>query len=258
MLSSNQGRRARLSVECLEGRFTPAGGVLAVQQGGLLTLTGDREANYVTVAVTPTGGVTVTGINTKVSVSRPVFTGVQSIRANLGTGADAISITGSGPGVRLAAVSVNGGSEVDTLNVSNLTVAGRLDVVGGSGADVVRITNVLAEGKAANGAVGVGMNLDLGSENDLLYLTVPAGGRQVAQVHIAGGAGSDLVSISGAGAGNSRLSSLVVEGGADDDRLQITSIRVDVGVYRGGTGVDRIQLFGDTRLDKFTLTSVVA
>src|SRR5262245_33887956 len=152
-----RSRRSVLSLQPLEGRLVPAGNLLAsVSATGLLTLTGDADANDVTLTVTPTnvtltgnGGTTVNG------VAAPVILGTtKSIKADLKGGNDTLSIDGT------ASFSLTGSASItlgDGDNILNLVTTGKIDigsltVKAGDGSDIVTVQGGTGLGSQVKGA----------------------------------------------------------------------------------------------------------
>jgi fibronectin-binding autotransporter adhesin len=143
-------RRARLSVQPLEGRDTPDGTIAAVLSGtGVLTLTGDDFANDVqiridttvpNVTLTSTAGTTITApTGSGASVTLPGV--VKSIKANLLGGADDLSIDPAAafnvPG--LVTLGMGDGDNVVNLSTSAAITLLGLTVTGGDGFDNVTV-----------------------------------------------------------------------------------------------------------------------
>jgi len=149
--------RSVLSLQPLEGRLVPAGNITAsVSATGLLLMTGDADANDVTVTVTPTN-VTLTGnAGTTVNGSAtPAVLGlVKSIKADLKGGNDTLSIDGTASFSVPGAVGITLGDGDNTLN---LVTTGKIDlgaltIKAGDGSDTVNIQGGAGLGSQVKGA----------------------------------------------------------------------------------------------------------
>jgi hypothetical protein len=152
-----RSRRSVLSLQPLEGRLTPAGNIVAsVSPLGLLLMTGDVDANDVTLTVTPTN-VTLTGnAGTTVNGSAtPAVLGlVKSIKTDLKGGNDTLSIDGTASFSVAGAVAITLGDGDNTLN---LVTTGKIDlgaltVKAGDGSDIVNIQGGAGLGSQVKGA----------------------------------------------------------------------------------------------------------
>jgi hypothetical protein len=142
------GRSRRLALEPLDGRIVPNGTVVAsLSTSGLLTLTGDDDDNVIQDLQVSAGSVTITpDVNTQINTAgtgTPVtLTGtVKSIKANLGGGADSLSIDGASDFSIPGPVALTLGDGDNTLNLvttGKITLAG-LTVTGGDGTDTVAV-----------------------------------------------------------------------------------------------------------------------
>ena len=198
-----------------------AGDVAAAMSGKMLTLTGDDEANAVTISkgtktdayvVTPAAGTTLNGVAGAVTFER-----VRSITVSLGAGNDRVDV---------GVVDVRGdlrirlGDGDDSAFLAGTVVRGRAVVRGGAGADTVR---------ADSGALFHGAMRVLGEQ------------------------GNDEVQLVGAQFRNR----LRVEGGGDDDHVLVQGVvcrefsRFEFLGGRGHDGADLVlsQFGNDTFVD---------
>jgi len=115
-----------LHLEVLEERIAPAGNIVVTTGGGILTLTGDGEANAFTIddaglgpdhfRITPGAGTTVDG-----SASPLMLIGFRGIKMNLGGGDDSVSLHG----IAVAKdVQIDGGAGIDTVLVDSFSTIG--------------------------------------------------------------------------------------------------------------------------------------
>ena len=133
--------RPRLALQPLEGRIVPNGTIVAVlSPAGVLSLTGDDDANGLTVKVTA-GVVTLTpdGSTTIDKTGVPAGGIVKSIKADLKGGADSLAINAAADFILTGPVAIalgdgNNKLALDTTGKLNL---GGLTVTGGDGADTV-------------------------------------------------------------------------------------------------------------------------
>lgn len=138
--------RRRLSVECLEGRLTPAGNITAAVIDGLLVIEGDAEANGFTVtqfteSIFPSGTLAVEGdATTLVNGEGDVeLSGVtRGVDINTGPGADDVTVEG----VHDLSLRVRTGPGNDSLLVESVQAEGALIVRTQGGDDRVELFNV--------------------------------------------------------------------------------------------------------------------
>lgn len=204
----------KLAVEQLEDRTVLSGTVTAQLSGGILTLTGDANANNIRVfqsGSTLAGAtVTVAGYYTPISVAGKLsgfktFTGVTDIKVSLGAGNDSLVFT-------------------------NTKLSGGIDIVMGAGNDVLQMSNVQAQGteKLHNDLgmfidMGDASNNNLGDGNDTAMLTNVS--MTTDGFELLAGPGSDFVGLNTVrvpttGDGNSQ--SLIVEtGSGTKDRVSL-------------------------------------
>lgn len=163
--------RQRLAVECLEGRLTPAGNIIAAVIDGLLVIEGDAEANVFRVthdADFPVGTLVVDGYGaTLVNGEREVEFDAVTRGVDIRTGAGADDVTVGGSGDFAGNVLIRTGPGDDQILVEGLDSEGSLivrtqggddrvelfandigaiDIRTGRGADVVWIDETLARG----------------------------------------------------------------------------------------------------------------
>ena len=125
----------------------PAGLITAsLSPTGLLTITGDDDANEVTIAITGAAVTLTPDVGTKINLKptgmAETFTGpVTSIKADLKGGADIVRIDGLLPFVVSGAVFFNLGDGNNTLDLTTagLIELGSLTVKAGDGSDTVTI-----------------------------------------------------------------------------------------------------------------------
>ncbi|MBL8819345.1 MAG: hypothetical protein JNL58_25155 [Planctomyces sp.] len=160
-VASNFNRPA----EILETRQVPAGFVLASVSAGVLTITGDNQANNIQVNPNADGSVTVRGRSlTSVNgslFSAATFTGVQNITVQMNGGNDTVAV-GNGDVDSTIPVDLNidMGAGADTVDLRRLTVGDDVQILTGDGNDLVRLEQLKV------GGLGVNSN-----QNDLLVDT---------------------------------------------------------------------------------------
>jgi hypothetical protein len=142
--SHRPARRPRLTLHTLERRDNPAGSVTALYSNGVLTLTGDAEANVVQISATPstTGSEAIlTGLDNTRIVGDTTFEGVRAVRANLNGGGDAIAADPGLPFALSGGLSVDFGAGDSTLNLqpSGTLALGSLTVHSGRGTDAITL-----------------------------------------------------------------------------------------------------------------------
>ncbi len=188
----------KLAVEQLEDRMVLSGTVTAQLSGGVLTITGDANANAIKVFQTGStvAGATimVEGFSTGISVGGKIsgfksFVGVTDIAINLGAGND-------------------------SLVFNNTKLTGGIDITMGAGSDVLQMTNVVAQGtEKLHGQFGIFIDMgDAGNSlvagNDIAMLANVS--TTTNGIKILAGPGSDFVGLNTVkvpttGSGNSKL-----------------------------------------------------
>jgi hypothetical protein len=231
-MKANRSRRRAPGLESLEGRWLLAGNVTAAVNGGVLTLTGDPQANQLTVYQTAPGTYHVVGEPGTTINGRPDVTvrGITAgVNVNLGDGDDYLALMAVVPGD----LNINLGSGDDTLSLGgffelppdaqplpwSVDVAGKLSIDAGSGNDSVQVLNSRVAG-AVNLQGGSGANgftlfqsrflqslaLNAGSGDDSVELnTITVLGATTA----AGGSGNDSFTVV-----DSSFASLTLDGGS--------------------------------------------
>jgi hypothetical protein len=227
---SARARFARLNLESLESRETPAGGVVTANVvGGTLTLTGDNNAagNHVRLLSFGVGAFDVQGQNgtlVRLGAGAPAgsvnVTGVTlDIRANFFDGPDRFEYTQLNE-FALRDVYLTMGKGNDTILIAggfidcrNITITqNALDV----GNDSTTITNPLGN----NGGIRGFININNGQGNDTTILSVKATGN----VTVASQTGNDVTRIEGASyIGGSVLVTNTTGAIGNDTRIQGTT-----------------------------------
>lgn len=256
MFRRHSTRRRRspttLGLQELEPRLALAGDVNVSFRGGTVTLQGDNQANNIwiyqdagnTVIMPPPfeiGGATRIRFGGAILGAPLVIEGVHTINADMRGGDDVLMIDGDvADPLSLRAVSVNGGSGLNTLELRNLTVARNLTVHGGNGSDFIRVEEA---------TVGSNVRVHAGSgENRVAIESVEAFG----VLEVLTGAGGDAVQLLDI-EGNAAIT---VNTGAGDDQLEARTPAPDFVRGRSlavhlGAGND------DARIDRLTITGGV-
>lgn len=150
-------------LESLESKIAPAGTVTAVIAGGVLTLTGDLEANDIVITELMPDRFRITGqagtfikLGSAAGASLVDFDAtVTSIKVDLKEGADVVLFDQ----VRLVKdVTVNLGIGANTARFNALSIGGNLSVQGGNDADQIFFRDRLLVGGNATFAMGNGTN----------------------------------------------------------------------------------------------------
>jgi len=195
-------RRARLGLEMLEQRETPASGVVTASvSGGILTLSGDNNAagNHVRLLEQSNGAFDIQGQNgtqVKLGASGTPSTSVSvtgvtlDIKCNLFDGPDRFEFTGLF-GTQLRDVFLTMGKGSDTIfatfvNWRNLTIT---QGAGDTGNDSINIFN----GLSSNGGIRGNVSINNGAGNDNTTLDIKASGN----VTITNATGNDVTLIQG-------------------------------------------------------------
>ena len=183
--------RPRLTVEPLEGRDVPAGNVTATLAGGVLTLTGDDQANVISTLtltaghaiIAPDAGTSINGKPPGTTEDLPAT--ATKLTARLLGGNDSLTIEGNAEFVLTQGASFDLGEGDDTLTLSTTgkVQLGGLKVVGGEGNEAVTVrggagkastiggTTTFDFGPGASGSVTLG-----GNAGGFGELGLPAGG----------------------------------------------------------------------------------
>ncbi len=222
--------------EGLEERLMLAGNVISALAAGVLVLDGDGLANQVQLTVASNGQMTATGLSgtTINGVASVNFGVVDTLTVNGGAGDDKISLT-STAAVITDDVTIDGGAGNDFISITGRFGA---DLVLDGGADLDTINVIKA-------TVAVDIDLDSGDGNDKVTLSGSTPGRDV---FIQTGLGNDYVTVDGTAV--FRDLSLEDTGGNNSFRITNSSTRGDifVGGELGtlGAGNDALVMNGVT------------
>ena len=206
-------RSARLVVESLESRCTPAGQVAAVLSGTTLVITGDALDNAIQVE-DGSGGVLVSGLwGTLINGSPSVtFSDVGSLRIQMNQGNDVVYLGGLTYGLTIAgSLTVDLGAGDDQLTIYDTDVGGSTIIRARAGDDVVAVNG----GNTFNGSVIV--HLEQGQDN---FATSDTNTFNRA-LRILGGAGSDAIFLQDNFTVNGTLE---IQGGAGDENILVGNL----------------------------------
>ena len=235
--STKPGPRANLGLERLDDRIVPAGNVTGVVQNGILTLTGDGEANSIVVRAGINNAVRITGTaGTTINGGGLVdFSGAfKDVIILLGGANDSVNLEGGGLGTA-ARVSRDlvfyGGGGADTLTSEAGAVVGRdLTFIGGGAASNVTLDDLVVGRNATfSGNETVDIQSTNGTRvNGVLAISTPT-------IAIASLDGDDLgrLNIAAEGQAFVSMSNVFVGGNAR---------------IRGGVGNDSVDLFFGTEV----------
>ncbi|MFM9964685.1 MAG: hypothetical protein ACKV2Q_26060 [Planctomycetaceae bacterium] len=217
-------------VQSLEPRTLPAGTVTAVVSGGKITLTGDQNANHITIAATGTG-ITLTGTDGTL------------IRKGARTGTE---FTVNSPNVTLdVTINLRGGNDELTVNVgtADLVIGRNLKIDAGAGDDTITVPDDTGS-ITINGTFTV----DLGTGADTLTTTTPI--TVLGNVKITGSSGNDTVDLTRFEAAQH----LTIETGSGDDAVVLRDSRVagnvNVALSAGDDDLDTDNLMVGLDLDR--------
>lgn len=213
-------RNRQLRVEPLESRVVLAGNVAAAVRGGTLQLIGDRFNNAITIEQSALNKFTITSRDGTTKINGQAgpltFGGVKkNLNISLGNGADVVELAGDGD--------------------SSLRVSNRLNISTGAGADQVLMNHVHA----------IGLNIDLGTQNDLLNIGDDGGqeGLMITkEATINAGSGRDDVRI--ANTLFKRTLTLNMGNGNDAATLEDTTVRKSSTIL-GGANTDTLNRQGN-------------
>ena len=220
----------------LEARIAPAGLVTASLVGGKLTLTGDLDANVLTITVPAPGSITITGAGTMIAFNGAapaanVTTALPfaELAAALGAGSDFLTLTGLALG---KGVKFDGGAGNDRLDVNDTVIDGALTFLGGADDDhfntggarfhAGKVLVDLGVGNndlgpaATNSTVAGDFTVKAGAGDDGFFITSPQF-RVGGSLSFNGGGGNDSVSIASTYVGVDR--SLIITLGAHTVQL---------------------------------------
>ncbi len=239
-------RSARLVVETLESRCTPAGHVAAVLSGSTLVITGDAKDNAIQVEDS-TGGVLVSGLSGTLinGAASQTFAGVSSLRIRMNQGNDVVYL-GVDPGslTLSGSLSVDLGAGDDQLTFINTYVGGSTSINAGAGDDVVAVNG----GNTFNGSVLV--NLAQGGDNFGTADTGPGPNAFNKALRILGGAGNDVIFIQDS---TQVGGTLEFQGQAGDDGIIVANSTAKKLVIDTAAGNDYVQLASATVLTSATV-----
>ncbi len=237
-------RSARLVVETLESRCTPAGNVAAVLSGTTLVITGDAHANEIQVENGPSGSVLVSGLSGTLinGAAGQTFSGVNSLRIQMNQGSDAVYLGGIPFGLSIAgSLTVDLGAGDDQLTIYNTSVGGSTRILAGAGDDVVAING----DNTFNGSVLV--DLAQGGDN---FATANPGNTFNKSLRILGRAGNDVIFIQDS---TLVLGTLEIQGQAGDDGIILANSTAKKLVIDTSVGDDQVQLANITVLTSATV-----
>jgi hypothetical protein len=149
------------TIELLEPRIAPAGLVTAVyvEASGELTLTGDADANEVTIFQTGTNAYRIEGVTTDINTVGTTFLDIGILKKlTIDGGDEADTFTGINL-KSLTSLTLSGGIGNDTFNMENVVVKGPLAYHGGAGGDHLNFRGLSAEitgDLTADSAAGAG------------------------------------------------------------------------------------------------------
>jgi hypothetical protein len=208
----NQNRKRQF--ETLETRTLMAGNVTAAVAGGVLTITGDKSANVITVTELSGGRFQIVGGATKINGKNQTFVTdpvTSSVNINMQGGSDSLVLhDASVDGGHLTILMGDGN---DTATLSNVDIGTFLHFEGNSGNDVLAINNVhvsdptfaffstidMQDGNdvvAAHGFFDQDLQVTLGSGNDTFALDNSKFlGGPFQRLRINAGDGTDAVSL---------------------------------------------------------------
>lgn len=221
------------AVQQLEPRTLPTTSVLGVVQSGTnLTLTGDDQANAVTVEVTASGvtikaregtSLTFNNVAQNGAITIPVAAGVPlgDLKIELGGGSDSLHLlVNAGVGGRtIKSLSMNLGDEDDTVLLettagTSLAITGAVAILTGEGQDKVDL-NVAGALKVAGTLV-----VDAGPDIDSAGIIIPGTLTVTGAASFLTGDGDDSLNFSGVGSATFETT-LTINTAEDDDTLLV-------------------------------------
>lgn len=287
--SPKPGPRANLGLERLDDRIVPAGNVTGTVENGILTLTGDGEANSIVVRAGLTSSVRIQGIDGTTINGGGIedFSGAfKDVIILLGGANDSVSLEGGGLGTA-ARVSRDlvfyGGGGTDTLTSEAGAVIGRdLTFVGGGGQSNAVLDDIIVgrnatisgnetvdvqsiNGSRINGVLAISTPTlaDVSLDNDRLgRLNIAADGQADVSMNgvlvggnarIRGGAGNDLIDLE---LGSAVLGRLVVNTQDGNDDVDINAdVGGDAFFFLGGGETQDLSIQNSTINGMLTIDS---
>jgi hypothetical protein len=262
MSRSTKSTRRSLSFQQLEDRKVFAGDVSADVVNGNLVITGDSASNQIEVTQTALNWYKVTGLNGTEINGRAdrLFRVTGGMTMNMNGGNDVVKIGGEIFDIDIdGALTVNGGSGIDTVTLLNADVDGNITIDTDDGADIVRVSAIFGLGNltirtdAGADEVDVNVstisgftNIDTGSENDVVDLLFAKfnGGLKVNTQ-----AGEDSINLEIVQAPGKTITVLT---GDDDDLVNLREVVADKFFADLGEDDDEIRL----KNVKFNLTDI--
>jgi hypothetical protein len=241
-------RSARLLLETLESRSTPAGNVAATFSAGTLTLTGDALGNDITITTVmdpdvPLLHTIVTGNNETLVNGLPwqAFSGVSHIVIRLNQGNDKLyfgvqGATGGNSFTIPGNLTIDLGPGDDDLTFSDSTVGGNTVIRGRQGSDSVVF------GDSSSVFFGGNVTVLLEQGNDSFGMSFVGGHTFGKNLVIDGGQDGDFLSVDGA----TVLGTLTMRGGAGGDSLLVDSSTVKKLLIDAGAGDDFVGILDTT------------
>jgi hypothetical protein len=245
--------RIRLAVEQLEHRWCPA--LTASLRSGTLTISGTADNGTINVVQDTMTAGTINVLDGDTAVSGAPFTGVTNVRLNLTSAADQVKIDLGGQ--KLAGnVTANLGAGANTLSVVNGSIGGRLAVTSGDDDDTV----TLGDGTAALSVkdvdlalfggidtVTVASNVNITRSLATLYANnvTLAQGSTVNNVYVRGGTGGNTVTLAGDVTGDAVVDAFFRSGSSAGTTLDVTGSVDGNLLFFGSNQDDTLSVSGD-------------
>ena len=237
--------KTRPVIEQLEDRFCPA--LTASLRGTTLLISGTADNGSIRVVQDATTAGTIQVLDGDTAVGESPFTGVRNVRLNLTSADDNVTIDFGGQTLS-GSVTANLGGGANQLSVVNGTLGGRLSVSAGDGDDTV----TLGDGTTALSLKDVELKLDGGVDSVTLAseATVSrvlatlyannitlAAGSTAHDVYIRGGTGGNTVQVDGDVTGDLAVDAFFRSGSSAGTTVNVTS-DVDGHVLFAGSDQD--------------------
>jgi hypothetical protein len=246
MVRSRVRQKSR-GFESLEARAMMAGDVTITQVGTVLNITGDAAANILTIEPGPGGAVRVTGTGTTLNTAPGPndYFGITDIVANLGAGADQITVQDLGALVNLT---INGEADADIITVDSVGVSSVTTLNGGTGSDTINFIDSTAVTLTVTGDAGVDtinltnstvttLSVSGGLDNDDINITGLTN-TVASTLTISGDDGNDTIDF--LNAVGTLASPLTINGNAGNDTLRVNNATLATLNINGGAGDDTI------------------
>lgn len=255
-------QQTRLTVEALEHRWCPA--ITASLRSGTLTISGTADNGTLNIRQDTTTAGTIQVLDGDTAVTGSPFTGVRNIRLNLTAADDTVAVDLGGL-TFTGSLAANLGNGANTLTVNNGGLGSRLSVRAGGGEDRVTLGNGTDDltlrdvdlalfGGIDNVTVSDGASITRALTTQYANDVTLAAGSTTHHVFLRGGTGGNTIEVAGDVTGDLRIDTYFRTGSSDATSVNISG-EVDGGVFFSGSDQnDTFTLFGNVGRGVHALT----